>query len=275
MGDEPGEYAASIAAWDAERDARLRSPKGWLALVGLHWLTEGSQAVGSDPANPIHLIGRGVPPHAGSLEVTDGEATYRPSPEFASAAEVPLTDDLAGAPTIVELGLAAISPDSARRPRSASGSATRRHQSSNPSPASRASRWIRHGGSRDASSGRRACGRWTCPTSWATSARRSRPASSTSRSTAETSPSTRSRRTTNALWLIFGDTTNGQETYSGGRFLVSEPVAEDGSVVVDFNLAYNPPCVFSPYATCPLPWPANVLPVAVRAGERMPAQSDR
>ena len=56
-----------------------------------------------------------------------------------------------------------------------------------------------------------------------------------------------------ALWLIFGDATNGQETYSGGRFLVSEPVAEDGSVVVDFNLAYNPPCVFSPYATCPLP----------------------
>ncbi len=73
------------------------------------------------------------------------------------------------------------------------------------------------------------------------------------------------------LWLIFGDTTNGAETYSGGRFLVTEPVAEDASVVIDFNLAYNPPCVFSPYATCPLPWPANQLAVAVRAGERLPA----
>jgi hypothetical protein len=72
------------------------------------------------------------------------------------------------------------------------------------------------------------------------------------------------------LWLIFADTTNGAETYSGGRFLVTGPVAEDGSVVVDFNLAYNPPCVFSPYATCPLPWPENRLPIAVEAGERLP-----
>ena len=72
------------------------------------------------------------------------------------------------------------------------------------------------------------------------------------------------------LWLVFGDTTNGAETYARGRFLVTEPVADDGSVVVDFNLAYNPPCVFSPYATCPLPWPANRLPIRVEAGERLP-----
>jgi uncharacterized protein (DUF1684 family) len=71
------------------------------------------------------------------------------------------------------------------------------------------------------------------------------------------------------LWLIFGDATNGTETYAGGRFLYTEPIAADGSVVVDFNLAYNPPCVFSPYATCPLPPPQNRLALRIEAGERV------
>jgi uncharacterized protein (DUF1684 family) len=70
------------------------------------------------------------------------------------------------------------------------------------------------------------------------------------------------------LWLVFGDATNGSETYAGGRFLYTEAPDADGRVVVDFNRAYNPPCVFSPYATCPLPWTANRLPVRVEAGER-------
>jgi uncharacterized protein (DUF1684 family) len=72
-----------------------------------------------------------------------------------------------------------------------------------------------------------------------------------------------------ALWLIFGDATNGTETYGGGRFLYSEPPGDDGSVVVDFNMAYNPPCVFSPYATCPLPPAENRLTLRIDAGERM------
>jgi uncharacterized protein (DUF1684 family) len=73
---------------------------------------------------------------------------------------------------------------------------------------------------------------------------------------------------------VFGDRTNGKETYGGGRFVYTAPPAEDGTVVVDFNRAYNPPCVFSPYATCPLPWPANRLPVRIEAGERYPIDAD-
>ena len=73
-----------------------------------------------------------------------------------------------------------------------------------------------------------------------------------------------------ALWLVFGDATNGGETYGGGRFLYTDPPTADGHVAVDFNRAYNPPCVFSPFATCPLPWPANRLPIRIEAGERLP-----
>jgi len=70
------------------------------------------------------------------------------------------------------------------------------------------------------------------------------------------------------LFLVFGDATNGKETYGAGRFLETEAPRPDGSVVVDFNRAYNPPCAFTPYATCPLPPARNRLSVPVRAGER-------
>ena len=73
---------------------------------------------------------------------------------------------------------------------------------------------------------------------------------------------------TGELWLVFGDPTNGHETYGGGRFIYTGAPDADGRVIVDFNRAYNPPCVFSRFATCPLPWPANRLPVRVEAGER-------
>ena len=75
------------------------------------------------------------------------------------------------------------------------------------------------------------------------------------------------------LWLVFADATNGVETYGGGRFLYTAPPDPDGNVVIDFNMAYNPPCAFSPFATCPLPWQANRLPIRVEAGEQLPADT--
>jgi uncharacterized protein (DUF1684 family) len=68
------------------------------------------------------------------------------------------------------------------------------------------------------------------------------------------------------LFYIFRDLTSGKETYGAGRFLYSE-MPKDGKVVLDFNKAYNPPCAFTPYATCPLPPPQNRLAVRVEAGE--------
>lgn len=70
----------------------------------------------------------------------------------------------------------------------------------------------------------------------------------------------------NQLFYIFRDQTSGKETYGSGRFLYSE-MPKDGKVVLDFNKAYNPPCAFTPYATCPLPPPQNRLAVRLEAGE--------
>jgi uncharacterized protein (DUF1684 family) len=69
------------------------------------------------------------------------------------------------------------------------------------------------------------------------------------------------------LFFIFRDTTAGRTTYPAGRFLYSD-LKKDGTVTLDFNMAYNPPCAFTPYATCPLPLARNRLPVAIEAGEK-------
>jgi len=71
----------------------------------------------------------------------------------------------------------------------------------------------------------------------------------------------------NRFWFIFRDGTSGTETYETARFLYADLNA-DGSVVVDFNEAYNPPCAFNPYTTCPLPLPENRLKVRIPAGEK-------
>jgi uncharacterized protein (DUF1684 family) len=71
------------------------------------------------------------------------------------------------------------------------------------------------------------------------------------------------------LFVVFGDSTNRKETYGGGRFLYADwPTDGDDRVVLDFNRAYNPPCVFTPWATCPLPPPQNKLELAIAAGEK-------
>ncbi len=70
-------------------------------------------------------------------------------------------------------------------------------------------------------------------------------------------------------FIIFGDKTNGESTYGGGRFLSVPVVNGQGFTWIDFNRAYNPPCVFTPYATCPLPPPQNKLNIAVTAGEKV------
>jgi uncharacterized protein (DUF1684 family) len=69
------------------------------------------------------------------------------------------------------------------------------------------------------------------------------------------------------LAFVFRDATAGIETYGAGRFL-SAQAPREGRLVLDFNRAFNPPCAFTPFATCPLPRPENVLPLRVTAGER-------
>jgi uncharacterized protein len=75
------------------------------------------------------------------------------------------------------------------------------------------------------------------------------------------------------IFVPFGDTTNGTETYGPGRYVLDSVKGADlgmdgGRLVLDFNFAYNPSCSYDPRWACPLTPPANRLPIPIRAGER-------
>jgi uncharacterized protein (DUF1684 family) len=70
------------------------------------------------------------------------------------------------------------------------------------------------------------------------------------------------------LFLIFADETSGGETYGGGRYIYVKKPVPNGTTILDFNKAYNPPCVFTPHATCPLPPRQNILELKITAGEK-------
>jgi len=71
------------------------------------------------------------------------------------------------------------------------------------------------------------------------------------------------------VFLPFLDATSGTETYGAGRYLDLDPDPDDGTYVIDFNLAYHPTCVYDPSASCPLTPAENRLPVRIEAGERL------
>ncbi|HEY8180307.1 MAG TPA: DUF1684 domain-containing protein [Candidatus Limnocylindria bacterium] len=268
----PEEHAADVRAWRAEREQRLRSPDGWLTLAGLYWLEPGENRFGADTTNPILLTGDGIPPAAGRIMVEGDSARLEgASAELRiggeSAVDGPLADDRSEDPTVLELG------DLRMLVICRGGDRLALRVRDHTAPALAAFSGMDH---------------FPIDIGWRTIGRLEPDESDepmeivdvTGIVTREASPGRvvfeRHGRTwrlrsldggDGKLWLVFGDATNGRETYGGGRFLYSEPVADDGTVVVDFNLAYNPPCVFSPYATCPLPPAENRLPLRIEAGE--------
>jgi uncharacterized protein (DUF1684 family) len=260
-------HRAEVEAWRRARYERLRGDLGWLTLSGLDWLAPGVNRIGADRSCDVVLPAG--PPVAGTVTVGDGEAVA--DGEFTHDGEpvraLALLDDEAEEATILaidELRLCLI-----RR---------------NGRPALRT--WDLASPARTAFDG---VDHWPVDLGWRllarfepTPGRQMDVPDILGESYPETSPGDvvlvmdeEEHRLqalpggdAGELWLVFGDATNGAETYGGGRFLYTEAPAR-GSVVVDFNRAYNPPCVFSPYATCPLPWPANRLSVRIEAGERM------
>ena len=74
------------------------------------------------------------------------------------------------------------------------------------------------------------------------------------------------------MFVPFLDTTSGTETYGAGRYLDLDPDPDDGTYVLDFNLAYHPSCIYDARFSCPLTPAENRLPVRIEAGERLPAE---
>jgi uncharacterized protein (DUF1684 family) len=266
-------YRLEIERYRADRVERLRAEDGWLSLVGLFWLAPGETRFGADAAGEIVLEGEGVPPWAGTLHYDGATVRLEPAPETpltiggAPAEPRTLRDDSEGEPDV--LRLAGLEMLVLRR---GQGHAVRVKNKSSPTrTAFRGTEWFpidpsyRIEGTFRAHAEPREVPiatvvgyeeRMVIPGTVALSIGGQN----------VTLHPMRAESGENELFFLFKDGTSGHETYGAGRYLYA--TLDGDRVVVDFNRAYNPPCAFTPYATCPLPPRENWLDVRIEAGEK-------
>ncbi|MCC6414676.1 MAG: DUF1684 domain-containing protein [Opitutaceae bacterium] len=266
------DYGREIAAWHADRVARLTAPGGWLSLVGLHFLQRGENTVGTAKKNAVVLaagpanLGTVVLEESGRvmLRVTPGAGVLVDGKEVLSAELVP---EGRGATTTVsagtmsfyvivrgeKYGLRVKDSESPRR-KNFAGIACYPVDMS-----------------------------WRVTADWVPFPRprevmianilgQESPATILGKAVFERDGQRfellpLQETLGEPLFFIIADATSGKETYGAARFVYAD-APTDGRVVIDFNRAINPPCAFTPFATCPLPPKKNVLPIAVTAGEK-------
>jgi len=270
-------YRAEIDAWHAQRLERLRSETGWLTLVGLHPLGQGENRLGSARANDI-VMTKKAPARLGRLSLAGAQA------EFYGTAGVPVFLWQDGAVSGTPFAGGPIRTDGQGPPDMLASGYLVFYV------IQRGEKYFLRVKDRDSEVLREFEGiaRYPVFNSWRVTATLEgepgtmRVANVLGQVAAEPSPGTlvfelkgqtcRLRPTGKVgegLFVVFGDISNGAGTYPSGRFLATDPPAADGTYILDFNRAYNPPCVFSEHATCPLPGPENMLLVAITAGEKM------
>jgi len=264
-------HRQAIEAWRTSRHERLASDSGWLTLVGLEWLKDGENRVGSAEDNDIRLTGG--PAYWGSVVLQNDQLSFV-SPDNESvtvngelSSKADLVCDTQGEPTIVTsdtLSFYAIFRESfALRVKDSKAPALLNFKG---------------------------VGNYDIDESWRVNGRFIRAEEGTTIEIVNVlghvseSPvfgsfefdmngKTHSllglgTESSNSLWFIFADRTSGHGTYGAGRFLYSDTMPENDRLIVDFNKAYNPPCAFNPYSTCPLPPQRNRMDLLVTAGEK-------
>ncbi|MEM8933118.1 MAG: DUF1684 domain-containing protein [Acidobacteriota bacterium] len=287
--DRPGEtaadvdasYAAELEAWQRERDAGLAGPDSWLTLAGLSWFVSGENVAGSDLAYDI--------PMPESVPARLGTFYFRPEGAEGQKVELIVEDglrvqvagepvdrtflrlDVEGDPTIVEIGTVTVL---AIQRGEQVGLRVRDRESASLAEFDGVPRY-------PADESWRVAGRFEpydppkpvgVPTVLGTTVDLESPGRVVFERDGEPGALDALPAGGDQVWLIFADATNADSTYGSGRFLYAD-IAPDvlkagGELIVDFNLAYNPPCAFSSYATCPLPPAGNRLSFRVEAGEQ-------
>lgn len=268
---EVDSHRQSIEAWRADRHKRLARSNSWLSLVGLEWLKDGENRIGSAADNDIRLPGG--PEHWGILLLQDDRLSFQNTGDGLvqingeTLPQADLVPDSRGRPTLVSSGSLSFyvifRESYALRIKDSQAQALREFKGIENYP---------------------------IDVSWRVEGRFVRASEGESIEIAnvlgqvsdspvfgafefEMDGKTHSllglgSEDSDSLWFIFADRTSGHGTYGAGRFLYSDSMPEDGRLIVDFNKAYNPPCVFSAYATCPLPPQRNRMDLLVTAGEK-------
>jgi uncharacterized protein (DUF1684 family) len=270
---------AALEAWRSKRIERLKAPDGWLTLVGLEWLDEGDNSLGSAADADVQFPAK-APANLGTINRHRYALMLAPAPR--NPGDPPLTidkkpvtkatklvSDAKGDPTVVAFG-----PIEFYVIQRGDRWAVRIKDSE--SPIRTGFQGLEYYPTR---------GDWVVQATLDPAPKGTKIPVPNILGTTEDADSpgdvvfTRDGHDVRLqaidegdgrLFLVFGDQTNGKGTYGGGRFVYAAPPKPgETTVTVDFNQAYNPPCVFTPYATCPLPPKGNKLPFPVEAGEKL------
>jgi len=274
------EVVKQVEQWRVDRIKRLTAPDGWLSLIGLEWLHQGANRVGAAADNDIVL--KAGPDHLGTVTLAADGAVHFTAATGSGASidgkpvsDAALVDDMhAGkaGPTTVHFGTAsfyAIDRDGRKGLRVKDPQAeTRLHfQGIDYFPIDPSWRivaeWVPFQPVHTLEIG----------TEIGTIDKVQVPGKAVFHRDGKTFELLPYQEEPGGeLFFVIADRTSGKETYGAARFLYAALPAggltRPGSVVLDFNRAYNPPCAFTPYATCPLAPPENRLGIAVTAGEK-------
>jgi uncharacterized protein (DUF1684 family) len=265
-------YQKQIADWQAKRIHDLKTPNGWLNLVGLYWLEPGQNTFGTASTNKIIFPAGTIANTAGSFERSGNTVRL----VVADGVTITVNGKNVKEAVIYE-------GDSTRPPVVASGrlrwTVIRRDDKIGIRLRDTASPLLTQFKGID---------RFPVDTTWRITATLKTTTQPTQISIKNILGQTSQQQTPgklvftigakeytldalqegDELFIIFGDETCGKSTYPSGRFLSVRKPGADGTTTIDFNKAYNPPCAFTNYATCPIPPPQNILPVAITAGEK-------
>jgi len=265
-------YKAEIESFHKDRETRLRTSEPWLKLVGLSWLSEGVNSVGSAPKSRVLLPKGKAPATLGVIRLEKGVATFTSAPGAA------VTSDGKPVTTVAMKsdGPTALAHGTLKFFLIGRGSRIGVRVLDGEAPALKTFSGIECFPIDPA---------WRLVAKFEAYTPKKKievPTNIIETTEKQESPGavvfTKDGKTyrldalvggpKGELFLVFGDQTNSKETYGGGRFLHTAVPSADGTVAVDFNRSINPPCVFTPYATCPLPPKENFLAVRVPAGEK-------
>lgn len=261
-------YRASVEKWRQAYEADLKSDHGWLSVSGLFWLHEGENTFGSGPLNDI-VLPAPAPATAGSFEFHSGRTTVHVKPGVPATIGGKRVESAemhpdSGADQLVLGDLTLYVHSSGER-----FTIRLRDKNSSLRKTFTGTRWF------PVDESYRAIGKFV-PYDSPKPIEIQNVMGDTIKDTMEGYITFQlggkdlrldADAKSGEVELVFRDLTSGHETYAASRF-IDTTIGADGKVVLDFNEAYNPPCAYNPYTTCPLPPPQNRLDVRIAAGEK-------
>lgn len=264
-------YQTEIRQWQRNREATLKADDGWLTVVGLFWLKQGENTVGTDRTSNVVLPQGSAPLRAGFFEFHNDKTSFQPAAGAnwtlngqLISSRVTVKPDLSGSPDVLRLNnLAMLVIQRGNRfgVRLKDQNSERR----------KAFTGLKYFPINDAYRVVAKFVPYDPPQKIAVPNVLGDTEQEPSPGYVEFMLNGRKCRLDpvlegDFLFFIFSDLTSGKETYPSGRFLFTA-MPKNGEVALDFNKAVNPPCAFTPFVTCPLPPKQNHLPIRVEAGE--------